>query len=87
MGRTCFISIAHVVFPHSIAQWTIPTVTGDIPPPVAGFSLTQISNNQAVLFGGVGIKLKDYSDLRLATVSRDSVVSVNTALTFSYCVI
>ena len=87
MGRTCFISIAHVVFPHSIAQWTIPTVTGDVPPPVAQFSLTQIANNEAVLFGGIGPGYQRYSDLRLATVSRDSVVSVNTALTFSYCVI
>ena len=87
MGRTCFISITHAVFPHSIVQWTIPTVTGDIPPPVAEFSLTQIANNQAVLFGGQDPRAQVYSELRLATVSRDSVVSVNTALTFSYCVI
>ena len=59
-----------------IAQWTIPIVTGDIPPPMANFSFTPFSSNQAVLFGGEGPGLKIFSDLRLATVSRDSVVSV-----------
>ena len=64
------------MFPHSIAEWTIPTVTGDIPPPVAEFSFTQISSNQAALFGGDGPGFKHFSDIRLATVSRDSVVSL-----------
>ena len=61
------------VFPHSLAQWTIPTVTGYIPPPTANFSFTQISSGQAVMFGGteLGIPL---SELYLATVGRESVV-------------
>ena len=42
------------VFLHSLAQWIIPTVTGDIPPPIARFSFTQISSDQAVMFGGDG---------------------------------
>ncbi|XP_019859167.1 PREDICTED: uncharacterized protein LOC109587365 [Amphimedon queenslandica] len=32
--------------------WIIPTHTGDIPPPCAGFTLTKISENSAILFGG-----------------------------------
>ena len=42
----------HVLFPHSVAEWTIPTVTGDIPPPIAHFSFTQISSDTAIMFGG-----------------------------------
>ena len=61
---------------HSIAEWTIPTVTGDIPPPMHNFSFTQISSHEAVLFGGEGLGDHNFSDLRLATVRRDSVVSV-----------
>ena len=76
-GKYMFHFHTHVVFPHSTAQWTIPTVTGDIPPPIADFSFTKISSDQAVLFGGddPGF-LSGTSDIRLATVSRDSVVSV-----------
>ena len=33
-------------------MWITPTITGDIPPPCAGFTLTKISENSAVLFGG-----------------------------------
>lgn len=76
MGSTCFIFIAHIVFPCSIADWTFPTVTGDIPPPMAEFSFTKISSKQAALFGGLGPGYISYSDVRLATVSKDSVVSV-----------
>ena len=73
---TCFISIEHVVFPCSIGDWAFPTVTGDIPPAMADFSFVQISSKQAALFGGSGTESKHYSDLRLATVGKDSVVSV-----------
>ena len=87
MGSTCFISIAHFVFPCFTADWTFPTVTGDIPPPMDDFSFTKVSNKQAALFGGYGPGYIKYSDLRLATVSKDSVVSVMIiapCLSFSY---
>ena len=64
------------VFPHSLAQWTIPTVSGDIPPPTSEFSFTQVSSNQAVLFGGDAAGFIS-SELYLATVGRDSVVCEN----------
>ena len=73
MGSTCFISIAHVVFLCSIADWTFPTVTGDIPPPMAHFSFTKISTKKVALFGGY--LPGSNSELRLAIVSKDSVVS------------
>ena len=85
MGATCIISIAHVdVFPCSIVDWTSPTVTGNIPPPMAEFSFTQISSKQAALFGGLGPGTSYSSDFRLATVSIDSVVSMmGIALSFN----
>ena len=75
------------MFPCSIADWTVPAVTGDIPPPMAFLSFTKISSNQAALFGGYGPESGYISGLRLATVSKDSVVSVMSiapSLSFSY---
>ena len=70
----CFVSTCCVF--HSVAEWTIPTVIGDIPPPMDDFSFTQISSHEAVLIGGKGLGYRYFSDFRLATVRRDSVVSV-----------
>ena len=77
----------HTLFPyhvlrsliHFIVQWTVPIITGDIPPPLASFSFTKISSDQGATFGGAGPGGYS-SDLRIATVSRDSVVSVSIAL-------
>ena len=62
-----------MLFPHSVAEWTIPSVTGDIPPPIADFSFTQISNDTAIMFGGETTGHLS-SELYLATVGRDRVV-------------
>ena len=35
-----------------LGEWIIPTVTGDRPPPIQYFTLTSVTNNTAVLFGG-----------------------------------
>jgi hypothetical protein len=41
------------LFPYFLSgTWSAPTVSGTIPPPCWGFSLTMINNHQAVLFGG-----------------------------------
>ena len=69
------------MFLHSIAQWTVPIITGDIPPPLGYFSFTKISSDKGAMFGGYGPRYHFFNDLRVATVSRDSVVSVSTALT------
>ena len=62
-----------MLFPHTVAEWTIPAVTGDIPLPITDFSFTQVSSDTAVMFGGdiAGIHS---SELYLAAVGRDSVV-------------
>uniref|UniRef100_A0A1X7SKJ7 Uncharacterized protein n=1 Tax=Amphimedon queenslandica TaxID=400682 RepID=A0A1X7SKJ7_AMPQE len=33
-------------------QWISPVVTGDRPPPISSFTLTPVTNNTAVMFGG-----------------------------------
>uniref|UniRef100_A0A1X7SFD3 Uncharacterized protein n=1 Tax=Amphimedon queenslandica TaxID=400682 RepID=A0A1X7SFD3_AMPQE len=33
-------------------KWSSPNVTGDRPPPVSSFTLTSITNDSAILFGG-----------------------------------
>ena len=35
-----------------LGKWITPTVTGDRPPPIDQFTLTSVTNNTAVLFGG-----------------------------------
>ena len=35
-----------------LGEWITPTVTGDRPPPISEFTLTSVTNNTAVLFGG-----------------------------------
>ena len=67
------------MFLHFIAQWTVPSTTGDIPPPLAGFSFTKISSEKGAMLGGYGPE-GDSGGLRVATVSRDSVVSMSIAL-------
>ena len=59
-----------------VAEWTTPVITGDIPPPASDFSFTKISADQGVMFGGYGPNGFS-SELRVATVHRGSVVSVN----------
>ena len=62
-----------MLFAFSVAGWTIPTVTGNILPPIAYFSFTPISSDTAVLFGGDTTGHVS-SELYLATVDRDIVV-------------
>ena len=35
-----------------LGQWIIPTISGQCCPPTSNFTLTKISNNKSVLFGG-----------------------------------
>ena len=35
-----------------LGEWITPTVNGDRPPPISDFTLTSVTNNTAVLFGG-----------------------------------
>ena len=79
MCKCMLCSTLHVVFIQFIVQWAVPTITGDIPPPLAYFSFTKISSDQGAMFGGHGPGGRS-SDLRIATVSRDSVVSVSRVL-------
>uniref|UniRef100_A0A1X7SN59 Uncharacterized protein n=1 Tax=Amphimedon queenslandica TaxID=400682 RepID=A0A1X7SN59_AMPQE len=34
-------------------QWIIPTIIGQCCPPIAAFAIQKITNNKAVIFGGV----------------------------------
>ena len=35
-----------------LGEWSTPSVTGEPPPPCAGFTLTKISHTSALLYGG-----------------------------------
>ena len=57
-----------------LGEWLTPTVTGDRPPPIYSFTLTSVTNNTAVLFGGY---TNGYSNnVYIISFTKTSVVSV-----------
>ena len=62
-------------FYYILGEWTSPTVTGDRPPPIYGFTLTSITNTTSLLFGGnIGDGLSN--DVYVFEFTDTSVVSV-----------
>ena len=41
-----------------LGEWITPNVTGDRPPPIVNFTLTSVTNNTAVFFGGLTILME-----------------------------
>ena len=58
-----------------LGEWTTPTVTGDRPPPIDTFTLTSVTNNTAVLFGGYTTN-GDSNNVYIINFTKTSVVSV-----------
>ena len=56
-------------------HWSSPNVSGDKPPPLSNFTLSKIANEKVMLYGGKTAQGPS-SELRVATVFGDSVVSV-----------
>ena len=55
-------------------QWISPVVTGDRPPPISHFTLTPITNNTAVMFGG-STENGESNKLYMISFTKTSVVS------------
>ena len=56
-------------------HWSSPKVSGDQPPPVDDFTLSKLADEKVLLFGGY-TPLGLSSELRIATIHADYVVSV-----------
>ena len=65
-------------------HWISPNVSGNKPPPVDSFTLSKIANEKALLYGG-DTPERFSSELRVATVLGDSVVSM--FVLFNVCII
>ena len=68
-----------------IAHWTVPTVTGTRPPPLAGFTVNPLPGiNRAVIFGGMVVDdtggFYRTNDVYLVTYTKDVVVSYSMSL-------
>ena len=61
------------VFPAG--EWSSPNITGQPPPPCNSFTLTQVDERKAALFGGESVS-RPLSDLFMVELSRHTVVSV-----------
>ena len=59
-----------------LGKWITPTVTGDRPPPIFNFTLTSVTNNTAVLFGGYTTNFRNSNDVYIFSFTKTSVVSV-----------
>ena len=55
-------------------QWISPDVTGDRPPPIEDFTLTPVTNNTVVMFGG-DIDNGASNKLYMISFTKTSVVS------------
>ena len=58
-----------------LGEWISPTVTGDRPPPIDDFTLTSVTNNTAVLFGGATSTSGLSNNLYIINFRKTSVVS------------
>ena len=58
-----------------LGEWITPTVTGDRPPPINQFSLTPVTNNTAILFGGETPNHGDSNIVYIISFTKTSVVS------------
>ena len=59
----------------STGEWSSPNITGQPPPPCSAFTLTQVGERRAALFGGYSVS-GPLSDLFVVELSRHTVVSV-----------
>ena len=60
----------------SPGEWSSPNITGKPPPPCTTFTLTQVSERRAALFGGYSGSRALSPDLYVVELSRHTVVSV-----------
>ena len=58
-----------------IGSWKIPEVTGEAPPPCSNFSMVSLGDNRGAMFGGFQPEGPRISDLYIADLSKESVVS------------
>ena len=59
----------------STGEWSSPNITGQPPSPCSSFTLTQVGERRAALFGGQSGS-ESLSDLFVVELSRHTVVSV-----------
>ena len=78
---TVYVSIN--VYLLLLGKWSSPNVTGDRPPPINSFTLTSITNDCAILFGG-STPNGSSNNTYIVNFSHTSVVSV---LLVMYCVL
>ena len=59
-------------------KWSSPTISGQCPPPCWGFTLTTLSNNKAVLYGGqcYDSRIVYKNDVYTVEMTKDTVVSI-----------
>ena len=67
----------HVIIEYDmlLGKWISPTVNGDRPPPIYEFTLTSLTNDTAILFGGRTTN-GDSNDVYIINFTKTSAVSI-----------
>ena len=67
----------HVIIEYDIVlgKWISPNVTGDRPPPIYEFTLTSLTNDTAILFGGRTTN-GDSNNVYIINFTKTSAVSI-----------
>ena len=71
-----YLSVQCVCINVCLGEWITPTVTGDRPPLISDFTLTSVTNNTAVLFGGDTNNGFSNNNVHIINFTKTSVVSV-----------
>ena len=64
-----------VKFYYTIGEWSLPTITGQPPPPCSSFTLNSVSERKAALLGGL-LSGSGGIDLMVVELSSHSVVCI-----------
>ena len=65
-----------------LGQWIIPTISGQCCPPTSSFAIQKITNNKAVMFGGVVPSDDGRSDIDVNTVYTCQLESDTTIVSY-----
>ena len=78
------VAILSLCYNNIKGKWSSPTISGQCPPPCWSFTLTTLSNNKSVLYGGqcYDSHVVYNNDVYTVEMTKDTVVSIYIILNY-----